>query len=415
MRRALGFCLVLALLAGACAWGGRHLWAWYHFRAARSALVERAAPREALSHLDACLSVWPCSPSSHLLAAQAARRAGELPRAEDHLDTVWKLQGTTEEGTLEETLLKAQRDGLTRESEAYLLARVGADDATALPILDVLTADHMRTHRLVEARRYLDDWLRRRPQTVEALVRRGWVAEHLVLFPQARADYEAVLILDPARDPVRLRVAEILLQEKQATPALPHLERLFASRPDDAAVRLALARCRAELGQTAEARQLLEPIVADGAAPAAALGLRGRLALAEGDAEEAERWLRRAVARDPYDPEATYNLQLCLKRLDRGAEAAELAARLERIDADRKRMGVVVQEVLRRPRDVAPRCEAGRIFLRNGFTDDGVRWLGTALEIDPDCAEAHAALADHFEKAGDAERAATHRQRAKRP
>ena len=413
-RRRLALFLALAVLLGAGAWGGRHVWAWHHFRAGRAALDDRARAREALDHLAACRTVWDADPSVRLLSARAARLAGDCPAADEQLDAYWRLAGTTDEWVLERTLLRVQDEGLDPHTEAYLLARLTADESTALAVLDALTAAYLKAHRLSEARERLDGWLRRRPHDSEALVRRAWAAEHLFLFPEALADYQAVLDREPGRWPVRQRVGEILLQTERVPEALPHLERLAADRPDDSAVRLALARCRARLGQAEEARRLLDSLIESGDPAAAVLCERGKLALASGQDEEGEVWLRRAAERAPHDRETVYQMRLCLERLGKDAEARDCAARLERIDTDLKRMRLLMGQVLATPHDTGLRCEIGEIFLRNGLTDDGVRWLGTALAEDPSYSRAHAALADHFEQCGDAERCAFHRRLAGR-
>jgi len=413
-RRWLAALLALAALLGAGVWGGRHLWAWYHFRAARAALEDRARAREALDHLASCATVWGADPAVHLLAARAARLAGDFPRSEEHLDACWRLSGSTDEWVLEQTLLTAQRDGLDREAEAYLVVRLAHDEGAALPILDVLTAAYLRAHRLVEARERLDEGLRGRPADADGRVRRALVGAHLFLVAEALVDYGAVLEQEPGRHPVRLRVAELLLQTERPAEARPHLERLSADRPDDPAVRLALARCRARLGDVDEARRLLDELIAAGDPGAAVLCERGKLALASGVATEAEVWLRRAAELAPHDREVIYQLRLCLERLGKDADARDCARRLEQIDADLKRMRELVRRVLESPHEAALRCEVGEIFLRNGLTEDGVRWLGTALTEDPGCARAHASLADHFERSGDAARAAFHRRQAGR-
>src|SRR5438132_801788 len=64
--------------------GGLQLWAWHHFRAAEQALHRYDFP-EALAHLERCLRVWPNSVATRLQAAQAARRADLLERAEVYL------------------------------------------------------------------------------------------------------------------------------------------------------------------------------------------------------------------------------------------------------------------------------------------------------------------------------------------
>ena len=50
--------------------------------------------------------------------------------------------------------------------------------------------------------------------------------------------------------------------------------------------------------------------------------------------------------------------------------------------------------------------------LRNGQEPEGFAWLTEILRAAPKHAQAHAALADHFERAGQPRRAALHREAA---
>ena len=78
-------------------------------------------------------------------------------------------------------------------------------------------------------------------------------------------------------------------------------------------------------------------------------------------------------------------------------------------------MDKLVREVNQKPNDPALRYEAGMIFLRNGFTQDGLHWLSTALDVDPNHRPTHQALADHFERTGEQARARHHRQFLDKP
>jgi Tfp pilus assembly protein PilF len=54
------------------------------------------------------------------------------------------------------------------------------------------------------------------------------------------------------------------------------------------------------------------------------------------------------------------------------------------------------------------------ICLGNGQAQEGLRWLSGALQIDPQHGPTHQALADYYEKAGEPDLAARHRQQAGR-
>ena len=68
--------------------------------------------------------------------------------------------------------------------------------------------------------------------------------------------------------------------------------------------------------------------------------------------------------------------------------------------------------ISREPTDPNPRREMGELFLRNERITEGIRWLNSALEIDPKHAATHRTLAEHYEKTGQKDLAQKHRAQA---
>ena len=122
--------------------------------------------------------------------------------------------------------------------------------------------------------------------------------------------------------------------------------------------------------------------------------------------------MRRAVAADPGNPEAHFQLYMCLLQQDgRAAEAAAEGETHKRVQADRERLAqIAVTEMTRRPYDPNLHYELGAIYLRNGKPDVGVRWMYSALRLDPAHQPSHQALADYFERTGETEKAQQHRR-----
>jgi predicted Zn-dependent protease len=173
-----------------------------------------------------------------------------------------------------------------------------------------------------------------------------------------------------------------------------------------------LAQCQAELGQTDEAIALLDRLLSAEPRHAAALALRGKLALDAGRTNEAESWLRKSLALAPRERSAVYSLYRCLQTQDRQEEARRWQGTLEEIDTDLVRLERLKKEIQKAPHDASLRCEMGRILLRNHQEREALRWLASALKEDPRHTAAHAALADYNQRAGDHRRAAYHRQEA---
>jgi tetratricopeptide (TPR) repeat protein len=408
--RALAACAALALLGAAAAWGWNAWAAGRSLRAARAALDRRDFPA-ARAHLDDCLRRRPDDPALHLLAAQAARRAGLCAEAEGHLDRCQRLGGVTDETRLEWDLLHAQQGDLAG-AERRLRATITPEHPQARLVLEALAQGYLKAERLGDALEALGLWLARWPDDPQALAWRGWVAEHVGNPRDAAADYRRALESDPGHFEARLGLARVLLRGHQAREAAEHFEPLRQSRPDEPDVLLGLAGCRAELGDADGAARLLDGVLAQHPHHARALTERGKLALEAGQAEQAERWLREAVARAPDDREALYRLVQCLRRQGKGAEADRLDRELAGLTKDLRRLEEIIRAVFKKPQDADLRCEAGRIALRRGREAEGLRWLDGALRLEPRHRGAHEALADYFEGKGEAEEAARHRQAA---
>jgi tetratricopeptide (TPR) repeat protein len=410
--RALAAAALLLVLGAAGYAEARQLWAQYHDSAARAALDRRELDR-ARAHLDACLRVWPRDPELALLQARLARQADLYAEAERRLDDCRRLKAAPEAVALEQAMLRAQQGDLTPDLEASLRACVDQGRGDPVLILEALSRGYSHTYRLPQALSCLDQWLRRRPDDVQALLGRGWVHERLHRYEKARDDYRRAAALDPGREEPALRLAQVLLllgeSPEEAAAIFERLRRRPSGNPASA---VGLAQCCARMGRTEEAEQLLERLAAEHPQDAQVLLERGNLALQRGEATEAEPWLRRAAALAPSDYQVNYALFQCLHSRGEEAEAGALRARVRQMEADLLRMDALTEELQRRPYDAALRCEIGQLFLRNGEPREGELWLKGALQVDPGHRPAHQALARYYEGRGEPDLAARHRRLA---
>jgi tetratricopeptide (TPR) repeat protein len=312
--------------------------------------------------------------------------------AREHLRRCREDGGDLEAINVEYSLIDVQK-GHDRPVEA-LRRRAQKDDELSLVILEVLIQYDLDTSRLWQALQELTHYLRSRPDDLQALLGRGFVWERFLSFRDALEDYRTAVAAHPDNEQARRHLAETLLIVGTPAEALIHyrwLEQRFPDRPE---ARLGLARCRRRLGQAEEARKLLDSLLAETPDHGEALWERGQLALDEGDAAQAEPWLRQAARLLPYDRRVHYALYRCLLELNRRAEAETVNARVAQLDADVRELDQVRLDVMKRPDDAALRCQGGLLFLRNGERWEGIRWLKLALRLDPNCQEALAALAE---------------------
>jgi Tfp pilus assembly protein PilF len=399
----------LALAGVGCYFAYRYLRAEYYFRAAEKARQERNFSQAHL-YLDECLKVWPRSVRVHFLGARIARQAGFYEEAERHLDLCQQLQQQTPEFQLERSLLQVHQGAFSALTETQLRNYVNDQHPASEEILEALSQGCMRTFRLNNAQTYLDLWLQRRPDNVQAWLWLGWVHERMLNAASAKEDYQKAVQLAPENGEAQFHLAQMLLTVGDLQQAEAAFERLRQSQPDNPLVAMGLAQSLSRLGQTAEARRLLDELVTKFPKEAPVLVERGRLALQTGHADEAEPWLRRAAKLAPRDYQANYTLYLCLKQLGKEAEARERQERVRVIEADVQRLQELTFEVQQHAYDLSRRCEIGQIFLRNGESQQGLDWLKNVLKIDPQHAEANRALAEYYEQHGDPALAARYRQ-----
>jgi tetratricopeptide (TPR) repeat protein len=209
------------------------------------------------------------------------------------------------------------------------------------------------------------------------------------------SDYRRAVALDPTRDSARLQLAVFLAFSGRADLAVEHFERLWQQEPRNPQVLLGLARCRDAQGRAKEAGQFLDALLHMRPNDIPALRERGKIALHLGQEEQAEDWLRKCLALDPSDQEATYLLVLCLGRRGKQQETQAFRTHLDQIDADLQRLEALNRAVAQAPQNAALRYEAALICLRNGQEQEGLRWLKGALQVDPHYRPAQHVLAQY--------------------
>jgi Flp pilus assembly protein TadD len=145
-----------------------------------------------------------------------SREPGE---AEKRLQAAQKLAGgATERLQLEYLLLRATT-GDTDEPAVALGTYLANDDPESVAILETLAAAYIRDLRYGPAYSTLERWIGMDPENATPLFWRGWVLERLNQAKSAMGDYRKALELDPELFNARLRVAEMLLEDKQPEEA----------------------------------------------------------------------------------------------------------------------------------------------------------------------------------------------------
>jgi tetratricopeptide (TPR) repeat protein len=350
----------------------------------------------------------PADANGWLLSAQAARRAGRLEHAADFLEICQQSGGVTADTRFEWDLLRVQQGDL-EEVEGRLRKSITPDHPQAPLALEALIKGFLKRDRLADALEGTSLWLSIAPDSAQALGLKGWAFERLGRRDDALEAYREAVERAPADRETRLRLAQLLLYKRKMAEAAGHFEKLLGQE-DDFSPEIGLANCRLDAGQPEAACQLVKNALAVTPTPTGALVVRGRAALAAGRPADAAPFLASAVKQSPDDREALHQWARCLRDLHRDREAVVAEKQLALLTGDLKRLDELIRAVARQPRDLAARREAGAINLRFGNNREGIRWYYEALRVNPNDSESHKALAEHFEKVGNKEKAAFHRR-----
>ena len=407
IRASLGLVVALASVALAGVYG----WAAFSWRRAQA---DFAAKRydEAGRRLEFCRRVWPRDASLLLLSAKASRRAGDLESAETYLDRYYATHPESrDEAQLETLLLRAQAGDDSAITPLFALVEEGHPQSAA--ILELVSLNYILRLRYQLANDSLTKWVEVFPDQALPYDWRGWVYERTASPALALRDYQKALELDPKQSLVRLRLVELLLDQKKVTEVAPHLEVLSRLEPDRVEVTARLGILRFLEGRSQEARHLLEAAEAKldptDVTPSVYLA---RLDVQEGKGADAERRLRRVAAVDPSDSDARFVLIAALRLQGKEAEAAAAAVEQDGIRARNERVNELLRDRADRP-DATPDewSEVGRLFLEMAMEPRALYWFDKALARDPNHQATHRVLAEYYDRTGKPGEAASHRRR----
>lgn len=200
------------------------------------------------------------------------------------------------------------------------------------------------------------------------------------LYAEAIPFYEESLARDPDqadREDLLTEMASCQLKVRRYDDALATLERAAGS-PEQ---RLLEAECRLALGQTDDARALVDGVLAARPDDASALVLRGTIRLEDGDAAGAVAALTAAVRVQPRDYQARITLARALATVGRDEESRREQAEGEAIRTLRAEFAELHQKAWDAPRDAAVRLRLAEVADALGRPDLGRVWREAAAAV----------------------------------
>ena len=361
-------------------------------------------------------------PEIALERSRIARRRGQVTRTADLITEA--IKRGADPATLErETWLVMAEEGNYEPLAKRLSELLIAGDDLPL-VFEAWIRGMLQGYQLDKASEMIDVWKDNFPDAPRPHIYEARIAEHNGEFDrseqalrsaiQRREDhawawYELGQLLD-----TRLRYDESLAAFERAGELLEEPEPALVGqagalrqldRLDEARERLAAALARPE-DRLAEVYRQLGDDADD--ARAEAFAEAGRIEMAAEKPTEAVGYFEQALELKPYNRRARYSYAEALRQLGRRDEAAEQSKRVAAVTQALAACDKLVADLKTEPNNVEARVAVGKMLLEYIDPDQGVYWLGTALELDPANIEAHRTLRDHYVSVGKPQRARPH-------
>lgn len=408
--------LAIVLAAAVAVIGSGGLWygmAGGYCRARALASMSSYRYREAAQWLDAAAFWQSASGETELLKARLDRKRGRFESMQRQLERCRGLQVPETAIELEILLSEAQTGDLVRIRQ--VLPELLTDPQADLQeICGAYVNGCLAEYRLEDAVQIIELWMADFPDDPEPHYLFGRICEHTGKYRLAEESYRTAMRLGSGHGPAACNLGRLLVHELNRPEDALNVYELAALELEQPQPALCgAAQCLIRLERLDEARQRLDQalalpdehldeafrLVGESAESAAAqlLATYGRLEIAAGNPNAAAEWLGRAVEANPLDWKGRYSLVQALQASGREKEAAPHAHIVDASGNAMAEMDALLSRVRDEPDNADIRCRLGEIFLEYVSEQQGVVWLNSALQIDPQHAGAHAALAKFYE------------------
>lgn len=342
-----------------------------------------------------------------------ARLARKLARDEEFiqfLDKAAKRGLAPHKQRFEVMLSQAQRGDLTslRSQLADLLVR--GDDADE--ICFAYAQGSVIKYHLDDAMQILELWEADYPHDPRPNLLRGRLFEHGINLDEAKAEFRAALDKNSKYSAAAYNLGRILETEQKPDEALTYYQMAAETLMNPVPGLIAEARCLRLIQQYDKAKSVLTKAAevssdqdveafrllgdpTDGA-EANLVTEQGYLAATMDNHEDAVRYLKEALILNPNDWRARYQLAISQRQIGDQSAARENFAKVDETKQAIATCDRLFDQLSKEPDNIDARLQIGEIFLKHLSENQGVVWLNSVLDLDPNNLIAHRTLAEYF-------------------
>lgn len=335
-------------------------------------------------------------PEVALASARLHRRQGDMAEFGRQLRRAHYL-GIASELADRERVLAAAQSGQMSVAGPQLLSLLETAGGDAAEICEAYAKGYMRTRDFQAALTLLDGWATDFPRDARPHAWIGQIQAELRATEAAEAAFRKALELDPTNASAALGLGQLFVDLKRHADAAPLFRIAIADPAVGAAAAVGLANCLQTQSQVNAAAEVLSSALLQFPGDYRLLVEQANLQIEQGRFAEAETALKPEIEAGSRRREVRYAYAMALRGLGKADEATEhfdYAAEAAKQTAVANRR---VSEVAAQPENVELRHEIGETQLRYGNIEDGLMWLQSVLDIDPNHRPTHRALAEYYE------------------
>lgn len=368
--------------------------------------IQTAIDREDLSQARVLLQKFllehPSDAEGIYLLGSVARRQGDfltfrncMELAESHNYSTNKIEFQKKLGDIQTGKLDpAQHPELLSRGDQGVENAV-ISDSVAAQIYQAIAYGHLANYRLKEAWEASEFWLQWQPKSIAAHLLKADIYERIGDPANAIKELEAILAIDSTHPGTRAKLGHLLIEANRVDEALNYLSGLINEQIVTASIQIDYAEALLRSGKSEEAKTALQDAFKMGLGRqerAKASSTRGRIHMEEGKWEAAAADLLVAIEIAPDDSAAHISLSNTLTRLGQLDLADQYRERgtalLQSANENFRKIREVLAQIIERPTDPALRTSVGKMMIEQGKVPEGLRWIETALQYDPNYAPA---------------------------
>lgn len=351
----------------------------------------------ALEWLDSAGQISPNDGEVSFLKARSYRKKGEFADYEKSMQEARRLDYSRDRCRREEWLKQAQ-SGKMSEVETHLKELLDDEFGDSAEVAEAFANGYLLTGRLSEAKMFLDRWEDDFPEDPQPKLMSGLVFRQYGQRDKAIDLFREALNLQPGYYPAMLALADTLQVEREFDEAISLYEQVSESPTYKLEALSKLGFCLRRNGDLERAKEVLEQAREIDEDHINTLVELGRVKVFMQEYDAAIEHLEVVLGTDEANGDVHGLYATALRGVGRVDEAAEHAAYSEEATRMLGKAGDLSRQLKDDDEDLSTRVRVGRIILKYGKEQEGLVWLFSTLDIDPQYALAHAALSEHYQR-----------------